>query len=346
MNSIDQNNVMVSVLMPVFNGAPYLEASIDSVLAQTFGDWELILLDDGSADNSLTLMKAFERRDRRIRVFSQANQPGSNVARNIDIMCRWARGHYAFYMSQDDTLSPDCLETLVLRAQETGADIVVPDMLLKHADGSLSTWRSSYPPKGDHNLILGPKEAFWLSADFSINGFGLIRMALMADPRNDTRFYDSDEYNSRMQFLWANKVAFAPATFYYYQGNPDAVTRKFSMRRFQRLETGMMLYDSFCGVFPEKQRRLKLMTQLMHFYLDTTVLLYVHHNQMSPNERREALDIFKRFEHHISFAGYRLKIFRRLNTYERFFALCYYVVGTTRHTGWLYRLIHLMRNRR
>lgn len=343
-NDNAKNNVAVSVLIPVYNGAQYLDACIGSVLVQTLGDWELILLDDGSSDNSLSLMESYACRDQRIRVYHQHNLPSSNVARNIAVMCQWARGEYAFYMSQDDTISPNCLSALVLRARETGADIVVPDMLLKQADGSLTTWRGSYPPKGDHSLILAPKEAFWLSTDFTINGFGLIKMALMADSRNDTRFYDSDEYNSRMQFLWANKVAFAPATFYYYRGNPDAVTQRFSMRRFQRLQTGLILHDAFCEVFKDKAHRLKLMTQLMHFYLDTTVLLYTHYPQMTTAERQVALDIFRCFERRVSFRGYWLHIFRQLNTYEQIFALCYCLLGTTRHTGWLYRVIHRLRH--
>ena len=342
-NDNAKNNVAVSVLIPVYNGAQYLDACIGSVLAQTLGDWELILLDDGSSDNSLSLMESYACHDQRIRVYHQHNLPGSNVARNIAVMCQWARGEYAFYMSQDDAISPNCLSALVLRARETGADIVVPDMLLKQADGSLTTWRGSYPPKGDHSLILAPKEAFWLSTDFTINGFGLIKMALMADSRNDTRFYDSDEYNTRMQFLHANKVAFAPGTFYYYQGNPNAITHQFSMRRFQRLQTGLMLHDTFCSVFPDKQHRLKLMTQLMHFYLDTTMLLYMHHDEMSVAERKTALTIFKEFEQYIDFRGYKKRIFAQLNTYERLFALPYYILGTTRHTGWLYRLIHWLR---
>ncbi len=183
---------------------------------------------------------------------SQPNDPMGNVARNISIICQYACGDYAFYMSQDDTISPRSLEHLVERAHVSGADIVVPDMLLKYADGSIGTWRGSYPPGGDHSVILSPIEAFYLSTDFTINGFGLVRMNLMSDKRNDTHYYDSDEYNSRMQFLWANKVAFAPATFYYYRGNPNAITCTFSMRRFQRLQTGMMLHDAFCEVFKEK----------------------------------------------------------------------------------------------
>lgn len=333
----------ISILMPIYNGSKYLPESIGSIIAQTFTNWELIALDDGSSDNSYEILKQLAQKEPRIRIYYKENDPTGNVARNIALMCQWAKGEYAFYMSQDDTLSPDCLERLYQRATEINADIVLPDMLLRYADNSLGTWPCSYPPNKDYQLVLSPQEAFYLATDFSINGFGLVRMPLMADKRSDTRFYDSDEYNTRMQFLHANKVAFAPGTFYYYQGNPNAITHQFSMRRFQRLQTGLMLHDTFCSVFPDKQHRLKLMTQLMHFYLDTTMLLYMHHDEMSVAERKTALTIFKEFEQHINFRGYKRRIFAQLNTYERLFALPYYILGTTRHTGWLYRLIHWLR---
>jgi len=64
---------------------------------------------------------------------------------------------------------------------------------------------------------------------------------------------------------------------------------------------------------------------------------------MSVAERKTALTIFKEFEQHINFRGYKRRIFAQLNTYERLFALPYYILGTTRHTSWLYRLIHWLR---
>ena len=337
------SDINISVLMPIYNGSEYLTESIGSVIVQTFTNWEIIALNDGSSDNSYELLQQLAKNEPRIHIYNKKNDPTGNVARNIALMCKWAKGEYAFYMSQDDIISPDCLELLYKRATEIDADIVLPNMLLRYADNSLGTWPCSYPPNNDYSLVLKPREAFYLAADFSINGFGLVRMPLMADARSDTRFYDSDEYNTRMQFLHANKVAFSHGTFYYYQGNPNAVTHRFSMHRFQRLQTGMMLYDTYCKVFTDKEHRLKLMTELMHFYLDTTMLLYMHHNDMSAAQRKKVHALFKEFEQHINFRGYKKSIFAQLNTYERLFALPYYILGTTRHTSWLYRLIHWLR---
>lgn len=334
---------LISILIPVYNGAKFLDDSIGAVVAQTFADWELLLLDDGSTDDSHAVLTGWAARDARIRLFRQPNDGKGNVARNIRRMCSEAHGEYAFYMSQDDTMEPDCLETLANRARESDADIVLPDMLLRYADGSCATWPCSYPPGGDHALVLSPREAFQLAVDFSIHGFGLVRMRLMADERSDTRYYDSDEYNSRMQFLWANRVVFAPATFYYHQGNPDAITQRFSPRRFQRLQTALLLKEAYEREFAQPADRARLMLILMKYYIDTTLLFYTYGPTLSATELQEAVDIFRNFERLVNFAGYRREVLRHLNAYEQTFALCYFFFRSTRPFAPFYRWIHRLR---
>lgn len=116
--------VSISVLMPIYNGAEYIAASIGSVMAQSFTNWELIALDDGSNDNSYEILKQLSQEDNRIHLYTKTNNPNGKVARNISIMCQCAKGQCAFYMSQNDTLSPDCLERLYTRATEIDANIV------------------------------------------------------------------------------------------------------------------------------------------------------------------------------------------------------------------------------
>ena len=332
---------MISILMPVYNGAPYLRESIGSVTAQTSKDWEMIVLDDGSTDNSWEVLQELAKEEPRIRLFQKANDPDGNVARNIRWMCGKAQGDYAFYMSQDDTIAPDCLERLSRRAAETGADIVLPDMLLRFADGHTGEWPCSYPPDGNYDRIMTPREAFYEAVDFHLHGFGLVRMALMADERNDTSYYDSDEYNSRMQFLWArNGIAFAPTTFYYYQGNPDAITHRFHVRRFQRLKTHILLAQSFEQEFTDSHRRLRLKMQLIRTYITMTHLYFTHCQEMTDEEKTKARQCFREFERHISFNGFRRAVWQRLNNYERAFATAYFLLGSALPLQGIYRLLH------
>lgn len=330
----------VSVLMPVYNGAKYLRESIGSVIQQTFGQWELIVLDDGSTDESAMVLKELARDDARIRYMYKDNDPNGNVARNLRLMCAEARGNYAFYMSQDDTIAPDCLDKLFQRAESVCADIVLPDMLLRYADGTTGEWPCSYPPGRNHDLLLTSREAFFLAVDFTIHGFGLIRMPLMLDQRQDTSYFDSDEYNSRMQFLWARRIAFAPTTFYYFRGNPDAITHRFAPRRFQSLYTAVMVAESFCQVFPDREHRLRLMMWLIHRYITVSHLYFTHYDELTVAGRTEALRAFTAFERAIRFNGYRMKILGRLNAYERVFFLSYFLVGSVRPLRSFYRLFH------
>lgn len=336
-----KNNPKVSVLMPVFNGEKFIEESISSVINQTYDNWELIILDDESTDNSWHIIEKYANKYNNIIAINKENDGNSNVAKNISLMCKHAKGEYAFYMSQDDTIDDDCLMKLTQRATELDADIVLPNMILKYNNDKYGTWPCSFPPDNNYDIVLNGKEAFYLAVDFTINGFALIRINLMKDERCDLRYYDSDEYNTRMQFLWANKIAFANTNFYYFQGNPDAITHKFSMRRFQRLKTGIMLYDEYRKVFNERDKIMKLMLQMMHFYIDTTILLYQNIDKMNVSQKNEAKGILREFENKISFSGYRYKVFKKLkNNYERSFALVFYIFGSTLYTIRLYKFIH------
>jgi len=99
------NTPVISIVMPVYNTAKYVEAAIESVLAQTFVDFELLIIDDAGPDNSIELCRAYS--DPRIRIISQANR-GLAGARNTGI--RHARGQYIALLDSDDLWEPEKLE--------------------------------------------------------------------------------------------------------------------------------------------------------------------------------------------------------------------------------------------
>lgn len=99
--------VKVSIIMPVYNKEAYVKKSIQSVINQSFKAWELIIIDDGSKDNSLSICKSFK--DDRIRVISVENG-GASKARNLGLDC--AKGEYITFIDSDDYVSSDYLENL------------------------------------------------------------------------------------------------------------------------------------------------------------------------------------------------------------------------------------------
>ncbi|MDP9820867.1 bifunctional glycosyltransferase/CDP-glycerol:glycerophosphate glycerophosphotransferase [Nocardioides massiliensis] len=113
---------VLSVVIPVYNVAEYLPACLDSALGQTLRNLEIIAVDDGSTDESLEILRAYEARDPRVRVLTQVNA-GQGIARNtgVDI----ARGEFLTFLDSDDTVPPAAYATMVKTLRQTGSDFVV-----------------------------------------------------------------------------------------------------------------------------------------------------------------------------------------------------------------------------
>lgn len=112
---------MISVVVPVYNVAKYLRRCIDSVIAQTYTDWEIVCINDGSTDNSLAVLTEYATRDGRIRIINKANA-GVSAARNDGVAA--ARGEYILFLDADDFIHPQTLEITHHIAAQTNADIV------------------------------------------------------------------------------------------------------------------------------------------------------------------------------------------------------------------------------
>lgn len=113
---------MISIIIPVFNVEKYLTTCVNSVLKQTYQNFEIILVDDGSTDNSPNLCDEFKNIDNRIKVIHKSND-GLYSARNCGMEI--AKGEYYYFLDSDDTIKESCLETLVTKAKEDNADITI-----------------------------------------------------------------------------------------------------------------------------------------------------------------------------------------------------------------------------
>ena len=113
---------LISVIVPVYNVAPWLERCLDSIAAQTWKNLEIWLVDDGSTDGSAALCAARAEKDPRFHLLRQENA-GVSAARNLAL--DHAAGHYLQFVDGDDFLPPDATETLARAASSTGADLVI-----------------------------------------------------------------------------------------------------------------------------------------------------------------------------------------------------------------------------
>ena len=111
----------ISIVVPVYNAEKELQRCVDSILGQSFSDWELLLIDDGSRDGSPALCDRLAQRDPRVRVCHKENG-GVSSARNRGL--REASGEYIMFADADDSCPPDMVQTAV-EAMEKLAPVVV-----------------------------------------------------------------------------------------------------------------------------------------------------------------------------------------------------------------------------
>lgn len=113
------NNRLVSIITPMYNGGKYVSQTIESVLAQTYQDWEMIIVNDGSKDNSPDIVKNYSLKDPRVKLVNQKNA-GSASARNNAL--RQAAGRYICFLDADDLLDKQFLEKQLnfLKSKEVG----------------------------------------------------------------------------------------------------------------------------------------------------------------------------------------------------------------------------------
>ena len=114
---------MISIVMPVFNAEEYLKKSIESILDQTYPAWELIIIDNGSEDDSFRICQEYAKNEERILVLHQYQNKGVSAARNLGV--EKATGNYVTFLDADDWVAPDYLEQLVKMAKNTQADMLV-----------------------------------------------------------------------------------------------------------------------------------------------------------------------------------------------------------------------------
>ena len=113
---------MISIIVPIYNAEKYIDRCVSSIVNQTFRDLEIILVNDGSVDNSLSICKLWENRDVRVRLFSQDNT-GVSSARNLGI--KNATGDLLMFLDSDDYMLPDMCDVMYNTLKEKNADLVI-----------------------------------------------------------------------------------------------------------------------------------------------------------------------------------------------------------------------------
>jgi succinoglycan biosynthesis protein ExoO len=231
---------LVSVIMANRDGGRYLGAAIDSVLAQSLDDLELIVVDDASADDSVAIMQGAAARDSRVTPIRLTENGGPAGARNAALAV--ARGHWIAIVDSDDLIHPERLDRLLAAAARTGADVVADDLMHFFDDGA--------PVR----FLLGPRyrEPFFVSAgDLIRSGTGraptlgylkpIIRADLLGDLRYDEAVRIGEDQDLLLRILLKDANFWVvPTPWYLYRRHsgsishrlsPDEVTRMIASQR-------------------------------------------------------------------------------------------------------------------
>jgi glycosyltransferase involved in cell wall biosynthesis len=233
---------VITVVMAAYNAEAYIARAIQSVQAQSFTEWELICINDGSTDNTQSIIQSFADHDERIKLISQANAGPAEARRKGYIT---GGGEYYIMLDSDDWFEPAALERLHSEAQETGADAVICRAMLPEA--VTEGWVSFHERRGTmQGRCLSGQEAFALTFPWKIHGIALWRRevikSIAIDRDNAFNRFNADEYLTRKLFLHCKMVLIGSGEYFICQ-NKDSITRKRSWRHFLSLETDRRLTD-------------------------------------------------------------------------------------------------------
>ena len=128
---------MISIVIPIYNAAAYLQKCLDSVVNQTQTDWEAILINDGSTDNSGDICESYINRDSRFRLFNQSNS-GVSIARNTGLDN--VRGEWVLFLDSDDILPKDALATFTQVPQFSTYDMIIGGYETYDMNGERTYW--------------------------------------------------------------------------------------------------------------------------------------------------------------------------------------------------------------
>ena len=222
----------VSVILPAYNAEAYLSDAVESVLRQSFTDWELLLVDDGSIDATPALCDGFAARDERIRVLHKANG-GVSAARNDALDA--AKGEWIAFLDADDSYAPVYLASLLEAARSTGADSAACGFFYAY-------------PQGENRPAPAPMEAGFHDEDAVLRGFvlpllcdrvsedlilGTIwrclfrRSALVNSGLRFSGAYLEDELFLIEYFASGKSLCCVDAQLYSYYQNPASATRNY-----------------------------------------------------------------------------------------------------------------------
>lgn len=278
-------NPLISIAVPVYNSAKFLNDCLSSLIAQTYSNLEIVVLNNGSTDTSLQIIEEFAKKDKRIKYYTISHVPTEAWSRNNAYLRTTAE--WVIPVDSDDTIEPEYVEKLWKRQIETGAEWVGATMTFQDDRGN----NLGRIPKSDfdYSLVIDGKDSVILTLGkwtIGANGALIKRVLLPCIENGDSKPLFNVEYDTRVILYKARKVAFVDAK-YYFGYNPNSVGRKPSFTKVT-----YVLY-SLVGLLPfiqekynSSSREVKIITETCSSFLIRSFKNYLKHRKMFSKEQR------------------------------------------------------------
>lgn len=252
----------ISVIMPAYNVGKYIGTAIDSIVNQTFKDWELIIADDHSTDNTVDIIENFCNKYHNIRLIKRANNSGGARLPRKEAAYA-ANGEFIMTYDADDFLDNDYIEKMYNRQIETGADIVLSTLQLCDHKGEPNGFCIPETSFSLECIIRGKEATKHLLGEVGISVSGLLikrgiyieNISSGKDEENNYSYVD--EIDQRRLLFNCDKVAFAN-TKYYYRQHPESLMHKKDIKRYNFLQTSKSIYGFAKEHYTEKELFIKL----------------------------------------------------------------------------------------
>lgn len=290
------NNQSITFIMPAYNAATTINEAIQSLKKQDSDNWYLIIVDDGSTDNTKDIVREAAEEDMRIRLVIQVNQ-GPAVARANAITN--VRTEYIAILDADDLLSRDYVRLLLKKAHETNADIVVPNVKCIDQKGRIEESSHFNRQKLSQEIVVEDgQKAFEMSISWKLHGWVMIKteLAIKYYTFDNVCYskFNSDEYISRYLYLKSNKVVLADA-IYFYRHIPTSITHHFSAYHFDRILT----LDHLANLCINEHISMETTHKVYSIYrchINQSLLLYKLHFKELKNKRKVFLVIMNTYK--------------------------------------------------
>lgn len=249
---------MISVIIPVYNGEKYIRETLDSLLKQTFSNFEIIIINDGSTDNTYNICESYQKKTKNIFIYEQENK-GVSSARNYGL--KKAIGKYIYFMDADDTLQENAFETMIKYIKNY-------DLL---TFGYIEDYPDDKKAKGYlENKILNQEEAIEiaLKTDNSFQGYLWNKLFVHSIIDENTIQFDEniticEDLLFLIKYLFNCKtICTRKEKLYYYRMRKSGASKKFNVKKFTSMFSS---YEQILDLL--KKRKIQNVVYLEYEYL-------------------------------------------------------------------------------